>query len=50
MMDITITVSLQAIYGHMIMHDAHQMGLISDDAYKKYLADLMHSYIGDKKP
>lgn len=44
------TTALRAIYGHMIMHDAHEMGMISDQAYKKYLADLMQSYMGDKKP
>ena len=43
------TLALRAIYGHMIMHDAHEMGMISDQAYKKYLADLMQSYMGDKK-
>ena len=43
------TTALRAIYGHMIMHDAHEMGMISDQGYKKYLADLMQSYMGDKK-
>lgn len=43
------TMALRAIYGHMIMHDVHEMGMISDQAYKKYLADLMQSYMGDKK-
>lgn len=43
------TMTLRAIYGHMIMHDAHEMGMISDQAYKKYLTDLMQSYMGDKK-
>ena len=44
------TTGLRVIFGHMIMHDAHEIGMISDQAYKKYLADLMQSYMGDKKP
>lgn len=43
------TMALRIIYGLMIMRDAHEMGMISDQGYKKYLADIMQNYIEDEK-
>ena len=36
-----ISTNLQTLYLHMVMHDAHAMGLISDDQFKQYLKGVM---------
>ena len=36
-----ISTNLQTVYLHMVMHDAHAMGLIPDDQFKQYLKSIM---------
>ena len=36
-----ISTNLHTVYLHMVMHDAHTMGLISDDQFKQYLKSVM---------
>lgn len=36
-----ISTNLQVLYLHMVMHDAHAMGLIPDDQFKQYLKEVM---------